>query len=95
MDIQEIEMKKGIYKAPGGIIRVALEGGEVIERLEITGDFFIHPEEAVEEMERVLVGAVLEKNQLLEMIKDVFDARRIDTHGIEPGDVVEAILRAK
>jgi lipoate-protein ligase A len=49
------------YKVKGGkLIKVALEvEGDVIKSAKICGDFFLYPEDAIEEIERSLKGARL------------------------------------
>ncbi len=48
-------------KVPGGkLIRVEVfENGGRISRLRITGDFFLHPEEAIDSLEGALAGSPL------------------------------------
>jgi len=51
--------RSAVRKFSGGkLLKVTVrsEGG-VIQDVRITGDFFVHPEDAVEEMERALRGA--------------------------------------
>ncbi|MEW6035515.1 MAG: biotin--protein ligase [Candidatus Micrarchaeota archaeon] len=48
-------------KVPGGklvCIEVRAEGGKVAQ-IRITGDFFLHPEEAIDALEKALVSAPL------------------------------------
>lgn len=85
-------MSGAIYKAKGGVIRVALEAGEVIKKIKITGDFFIFPEDSIERLEEVLIGTSTDEAELLRVIKDFYE--NIDSYGIEPKDLVKAIKRA-
>lgn len=48
---------KAAKKIPGGkLVRVKVQAGEVIESVQISGDFFLHPEEALPNIERALLG---------------------------------------
>ena len=87
-------MKGTVYKAPGGIIRVSLRGGDVIESIEITGDFFFYPEESVEGLEKKLVGVGTNPPEILKVVKAFYDENDIESPGIEPQDMAQAIVRA-
>ncbi len=88
-------MGKGIYKAPGGVIRVALEGDKIMEGLEITGDFFIFPEEALEDLEKGLLGVELNRGALMDSVRSFYEKHEIESPGIGPEDLVEAIEKAR
>jgi lipoate-protein ligase A len=66
----------GEHKAKKGLIRIEFdeEDGKA-ENVKITGDFFIHPEETVQELENRLEGHKLDE---LEGIIDEFFAMRLD-----------------
>ncbi|NJE10107.1 lipoate protein ligase C-terminal domain-containing protein [Thermococcus sp. MAR1] len=66
----------GEHKAKKGLIRIEFDERDgKAEHVKITGDFFMHPEEAVQELERKLEGHKLEE---LEQIIDEFFAVRMD-----------------
>jgi len=47
-------------KVPGGkMINVKVEADAVINAIRINGDFFLHPEEAIPEIEKSLVGQAI------------------------------------
>jgi hypothetical protein len=50
---------KAVYKVPGGkLLRVSVEyDGGTIREVRFSGDFFIHPEDALERVEAALKGA--------------------------------------
>ena len=82
-------------KAPKGVIKVELElRGCSIERISITGDFFMYPEDALEELERLLVGARLDRETLLERVKEFYKSAGVRTPMVKPEHWVEAIMRA-
>ena len=66
----------GEHKAKKGLIRIEFDERDgKAEHVKITGDFFMHPEEAVQELERKLEGHRLEE---LEQVIDEFFAVRMD-----------------
>ncbi len=66
----------GEHKARKGLIRIEFDERDgKAEHVKITGDFFMHPEEAVQELERKLEGHKLEE---LDQIIDEFFAVRMD-----------------
>jgi hypothetical protein len=87
-------MKHSAHKAVGGLIRIALDADELIKDIRITGDFFIHPEEAIEDLEKTLMGVRTEEGELLRVIKNFYAEKGIEAPGIEPEDLVEAIRKA-
>lgn len=88
------------YKVAGGkLLRVRLtvaetaEGGRVIDRISIFGDFFMHPEEAIEELERLLTGAPLDEAVLTARAQAFFDGD-VQVIGAGVDDFVHVILKA-
>ncbi|MEM1753634.1 MAG: lipoate protein ligase C-terminal domain-containing protein, partial [Candidatus Methanomethylicaceae archaeon] len=70
-------MKIGIKKVEGGkLIKVKLlEEKGIIKDIKITGDFFAHPEEAIEELENILKNTPLIK--VKENIKKFIEEKNI------------------
>ncbi|MFH1849221.1 MAG: lipoate protein ligase C-terminal domain-containing protein [archaeon] len=84
---------KNIYKVPGGkLVKVDLAYGETIQKIRITGDFFMHPEEAIETIERELVGCKLSLDELDKKIAEVVSANDIQTFGINSRELAIAIM---
>ena len=85
-----------VYKVPGGKlvkIELALETADeikMIKDIRITGDFFMHPEDLVEELEEGLRGSKLEDagTKIERVLVARVDAQMI---GIEGRDIVHAI----
>ena len=83
------------FKAPKGIIKIELDlDGDVISVITISGDFFMHPEEALEKLERMLVGVKANKESLLTAVRRFYESTGVQTPMVEPEHWVEAILRA-
>jgi len=84
-----------IYRASKGVIRVSMSfHGQTIEKIHISGDFFIHPENAVKELEQSLKGGVLSKEWLEKRIREFFAVKNIKALGVTPEDFARAILTA-
>lgn len=61
MELHEVD-----YKVPDGKLirlRADIEGNK-IRKISITGDFFLHPEDKIFELEKVLVDVELSKESL-------------------------------
>ena len=89
-------MEKAAYKVKGGkMIRVSLRESEgKIREIKITGDFFLHPEELIEELEEVLVGKTLNAQDLTGSIKRLMQSRDATLLGASPEDFAKCILMA-
>ena len=87
--------REGQYKARKGLIKVSLtENDAVIKDIVISGDFFLYPEDKLWILEKRLIGAKLNKEDLLTRIKAFYDELGIFSPGLTPEDFVEAIMRA-
>ena len=89
-------MGKAEYKVEGGkMIRVYLtKKNDVIEEVKITGDFFLHPEVFIEELEEALRGFALNEPGLTELIKSLSAKRDATFLGVSPQDVARCIMMA-
>ena len=81
-----------IYKVPDGkLVRVALEiEGDKISSLKITGDFFMHPEDGIEAIEKALIGKKVGEN-LAKAIGVAVKANSIEMFGVDGKAIAEAI----
>ena len=83
----------GSVKVPDGkLVRVTATFDDTIEAVRITGDFFLEPPDAREELEAVIEGHSVDvtREELIEAIETV-DATLI---GFSPADLAEATLEA-
>lgn len=88
-------MKEASYKATKGLIRVRLdEEDSTIKTLEISGDFFMYPEDMLWELESCLLGKKLERASLVTEISDFYDRFSVSSPGVTPEDFVNVILLA-
>jgi lipoate-protein ligase A len=79
-----VNVLRRVHKAPGGLLRSTLEIKDGrFEQVSLSGDFFCYPQHAVEELEKRLAGALLEKaGEVLE----AFYAARVETPGVTIAD---------
>ncbi|MBS7247150.1 MAG: lipoate protein ligase C-terminal domain-containing protein [Candidatus Jordarchaeales archaeon] len=81
-------------KVPGGKMieaEVELEG-KLIRYVRITGDFYFHPEEELEELEETLKGAPI--HALYELVEKFLKEKKVTLVGIDAKDIVKVILNA-
>jgi len=84
------------YKVKGGkLIKVQLTvRDKKIKKIKITGDFFLHPEEIIEDIERMLEGHVLDEHELSSLIKNVMKNKQAVALGASPEDFARCIMMA-
>jgi len=88
---------KAIYKVQGGkLIKVdlTLENNK-IKKINITGDFFCHPEEKFEQIEKRLKDTTFEKGFILKKINEVVHQHQLTLVGVSSQDLAETISQAK
>jgi lipoate-protein ligase A len=85
------EMKRAEYKVPGGkLLAVEVEEKDnILFNVKISGDFFMHPEPAIAELEKMLCNSPL--SELEDRVKRFFYINNIILFGVEPGDFVKVI----
>jgi lipoate-protein ligase A len=84
------------YKVKGGKlikVQLAVEDGR-ISRIKITGDFFLHPEDVIEEIEEALKGHVLDEQELSQLIENVLESKGAVSLGAGPRDFARCIMLA-
>ena len=80
----------------GKVVKVEIECNELIRNVRITGDFFIHPEDILDEIEKSIIG--LERSASIETItsnirKRIAD-RDVQMIGISPESIALLINEA-
>lgn len=63
-----------------------------VKSVRITGDFYMHPEEEIEELEKSLLGKSLEN--INDEIHKFFKEKNITLVGVKPEDFAKVILMA-
>ena len=80
----------------GKIVKINLsykQESQVIHSIKITGDFFIYPEEIIEQLERELCGIKLEREDLKNKIQLIL--KNSEFFGFEIDSLVDVILCTK
>jgi len=87
-------MKRAEYKIPGGkLVAVELELVQnELSDIKIYGDFFMHPEESINDLENSLKHS--KQKEIEEKINDFFKSNEITLVGIQPKDFTNVIKRA-
>ncbi|MFH1784987.1 MAG: hypothetical protein ABH842_01030 [Candidatus Micrarchaeota archaeon] len=90
--------KTFIYKIPNGkMLRVIAElEGERIEKINITGDFFIHPEESIMEIEKSIIecNKQTDENELVEKIETAINVTGARLIGVDAKSIAFAVRNA-
>jgi len=86
---------KGELKVRGGkLIKCRMKTkDDKIEEIKISGDFFMHPEEKIEELEEMLKGVELKREEI-EFIINLF-SKNVEMIGITERDLLRVIMEAK
>jgi lipoate-protein ligase A len=89
-------MHSAELKIPGGkLIRIKFSiKDDEISDIVISGDFFLHPENGIEKLERRLNGTKPDLKSLQKIIKNFF-GKEYALIGAKPDDIIRAILLAK
>jgi lipoate-protein ligase A len=83
-------MRQIDYKPKKGkLLRLDLEMDRVIKRIRISGDFFMHPEEAIDDIEHLLTG--LRVDEAGEKLEKYIKENDVQLVGIRPKDIIDAI----
>ncbi len=89
-------VSKAVYKVQGGkLVKIGLEiqGGQ-IGRVRITGDFFVHPEEALAALEQCLEGCQLDEKTVAARLEKKIYEIGCQLVGFSPADIAKAVLMA-
>lgn len=89
-------MGKAQYKIEGGkLIKVQLvKNDNSIGKVKITGDFFLHPEHLIEDLEKTLEGLQIENDVLAQHIADFIQTHGATLLGAAPEDFAKCIVMA-
>jgi len=84
------------YKIPGGkMVKVRVDvKNDSIQGITILGDFFLHPEDTLEEMEQGLVGTKAEEVSITSVIQSILDRHKAVLIGATARDLAKAIMIA-
>lgn len=92
---QDVQVMEAAFKAPGGLIRVTVRLKEGhIDDLTLSGDFTLLPASAVNSLEYAARGLRLTRHTLAARFQDVYYSLNIQSPGITPEHLTEAIFSA-
>jgi lipoate-protein ligase A len=80
----------------GKLVKVEVEYEEYIKRVRITGDFFLHPEDILEKIERSMVGMKKDTDaeSLTSKIQKLVEDHEAQMIGVSPGSLALVIREA-
>ena len=87
------EMLFGIYRCPGGTLRVSAKVDtekNILEQVVINGDFFVNPKRLVYDLEAYLKQTPVD--QIERRIRDFFGRMSFESVNLTPDDFVEAVM---
>jgi len=89
-------MTEAAMKVPGGkMVRVSLDSADSkIRKVVITGDFFLHPEELIQELETQLQGHQIDRSQLTSTIEEFLRRNNATLIGASAADLASVIVSA-
>jgi len=91
-----VEILYSTFKARGGLIRTAQEIKEnTIETIDISGDFQFYPKSELSILEKELHKTKRKERKIIEKVENFYDKNKIESPGVEPEDVTEAIMEAE
>ncbi|MHA1741044.1 MAG: lipoate protein ligase C-terminal domain-containing protein [Candidatus Thorarchaeota archaeon] len=84
------------YKVPGGkLLKVAVEvTDDHITNVRFTGDFFLHPEDALEMIEAKLEGIKVDLKAVQTVVEKTFEEEGVVAVGCQPRDFAQIIVQA-
>ena len=87
--------KQGRYKSRGGLIRsfVRLEGNRIGD-IAFSGDFFLFPETAIEQIVQSPKGVNANSDSILSALQSVYESGGITSPGTGPEDFMTSIMQA-
>jgi lipoate---protein ligase len=86
-----------VRKIPGGkMVRVDVRFSDSLEHVRITGDFFLFPEDVIDQLEAALVGTRLPLDfpALVSKIETILQANQAELYGVSPQDIVSMLEEA-
>jgi len=92
---EDVQLMETAFKAPGGLIRVTVRLREGhIDDLTLSGDFTLLPVFAIGSLEQAVQGLRVTRNLLGARLREVYHSLSIQSPGVTPEHLTEAILSA-
>jgi len=92
-----VKTGKCTLKVPNGkMLKVSVEfEGDRIEKVVIKGDFFIHPEESLDNLEMALTSIQYKRKDVGDAVARFFAKKGLIAFGITPKAVTDAVMQCK
>lgn len=90
-------MKTITEKIPGGkLVTIKVDFGSKIKKVQILGDFFMHPEEGVLDIEKKFIGLDLkfDEKKTTSEIEEMIKSRSYELIGVDIPSVVSMVKRS-
>ncbi|MFQ5885385.1 MAG: lipoate protein ligase C-terminal domain-containing protein [Thermoplasmata archaeon] len=85
--------KKVIVEDPAGkFLKITMDFNGEIKEVVITGDFFAHPEEAIDELQETLKGVKAEGKEIRRVLEKFFSREGMHLYGISLEGLMIAFL---
>jgi lipoate-protein ligase A len=80
----------------GKLVRVEIDYADKIRNVKITGDFFLHPESLLEEIENCLVGLDVDEPEgvMASRVREVLDTSSGEMVGVTPEAIARVVKEA-
>ena len=80
----------------GKVVKVEIEYNDIIKNIRITGDFFLHPEDIMEEIEGCIIGRVktVSEGDIVSVIQKATAGKDVQMIGISPESIALLIREA-
>ncbi len=82
--------------AGGKLLRVKVDFDSKINKVQITGDFFAHPEDVIEKIENSLVGLGKDSSEssIQKKVQDTIIAESADIVGVDASSIARNLVKA-
>lgn len=91
-----VEILYGLYKARGGLIRtVEAVEEEHLNEVDISGDFQFCPKEDLSRLENSLRETAFKRETIQGRIENFYEKKKVETPGVSPEDLTQAIVTAR
>lgn len=89
--MNEIRQGKIVTKA-GKLLKIFVDYDEKIRKITITGDFFMHPEEGIETLQKGLEGTPVDKEAIKNRLDELLSG--FEAYGFDSEQLANAIAAA-
>lgn len=85
--------KKVLIDDPAGkFLKIVVDYNREINEIVITGDFFVHPEEAIDELQEALKGVKADIDEIRKVLEEFFSREGMHLYGISQEGMMTAFM---